>query len=350
MGSCAVAVLSLTVLVAPAADAATGRVITSGVSLDVRSGPRNSFGVIGKLAPGTVVSFSCYASGDAATGPYGTETIWDRLNSGGFVPDAWIYTGSNNAAAPKCSTLAGTGAVITSGVSLDVRSGPGNSFGVIGKLAPGTVVSFSCYASGDAATGPYGTETIWDRLNSGGFVPDAWIYTGSNNPTVPQCSALPAVASFTVRGSHAVTNDGSQDTHASTPNATCSGVTLTKDEALGSGVAAGFGEADLPESQSLLLHFLGGNGKEVDFTTGTPISADALASTEFKNVNSGVQTQLLKLLRRRRHRCSAVIHGSIAAEFRNCRQGRALLGFRRNSRAVHHGKRQPKERPLRRYA
>jgi hypothetical protein len=192
---------------------------------------------------------------------------------------------------------AATGKVITSGVNLDARSGPGNSFGVIGKLAPGTAVSFSCYTSGDAVTGPYGTETTWDRLNSGGFVPDAWIYTGSNSPTVPQCSALPAVTSFTVRGSHPVVNNGSQDTHASTPDATCSGSTLTRDEALGSAVAAGFGVVGLPESQSLLLHFLGGSGKEVDFATGTPISADALASTEFKNMNSGVQTELLKLLR-----------------------------------------------------
>lgn len=81
-----------------------------------------------------------------------------------------------------------TGTVITpSGERLYVRSGPGASYSEIGALARGTVVSFSCYTNGTAVTGPYGTETAWDRLDSGGYVSDAWIYTGSNNAVVPQC-------------------------------------------------------------------------------------------------------------------------------------------------------------------
>jgi hypothetical protein len=49
------------------------------------------------------------------------------------------------------------------------------------------VVSFGCYETGTTVAGPYGSENIWDRLNSGGFVSDAWIYTGNNNAVVPQC-------------------------------------------------------------------------------------------------------------------------------------------------------------------
>jgi uncharacterized protein YraI len=101
---CAVGVPCAMAIAAPAANAATGRVITSGVNLTVRSGPGPSYNEIGKLAPGTVVSFGCYEQGAAETGPYGTETIWDHLDSGGFVSDAWIYTGSNSTVVPECST------------------------------------------------------------------------------------------------------------------------------------------------------------------------------------------------------------------------------------------------------
>jgi Putative amidase domain len=101
--TCAAAALPVAGFVAPAANAATGKVVTSGVNLYVRSGPGTSYSVVGSLAPGSAVSFTCYEQGTAVTGPYGTETIWDQLNSGGFVSDAWIYTGSNNATVPECS-------------------------------------------------------------------------------------------------------------------------------------------------------------------------------------------------------------------------------------------------------
>ena len=104
--ACVAAAFSVVSVVSPAADAATGTVMTSGENLNIRSGPGTSYNLIGKLAPGTVVSFSCYEQGSAVTGPYGTETIWDRLDSGGFVTDAWVYTGSNSAKVPLCSTPA----------------------------------------------------------------------------------------------------------------------------------------------------------------------------------------------------------------------------------------------------
>ena len=94
----------LMMLAAPAADASTGTVITVGEILNVRSGPGTSYSVIGSLAPGAAVSFQCYEHGTTVTGPYGPEDIWDQLDSGGFVSDAWVLTGSNNATAPECAT------------------------------------------------------------------------------------------------------------------------------------------------------------------------------------------------------------------------------------------------------
>jgi uncharacterized protein YraI len=187
---------SLSAFVAPIADAATGTVATSGVNLKVWSGPGSSYDPIGSLAPGTVVSFSCYAQGSAETGPWGTETIWDRLDSGGYVADAWIYTKSNGPVVPQCPAGSMTGTVSTaSGINLTVREGPGVEYQPVRYYARGTAVTFSCYLQGNAMTGPWGTETIWDRLDSGGYVADAWIYTRSNGPVVPECTTAPGPAS-----------------------------------------------------------------------------------------------------------------------------------------------------------
>jgi uncharacterized protein YraI len=297
LGTCASVAVALTVIAAPAADAAPGNVVSGGAT--VRSGPGTSFGAIRSLAGGAAVTFSCYATGTAVTGPYGTETTWDRLDSGGFVPDALIYTGSNNPTAPKCSTLVGSGEVLTSS-ALPVRSAAGTDSSTMSTLAAGAVISFKCYTSGGAVSGPYGTETAWDQLNAGGFVPDADIYTGSNSPTVPLCSALgAAVSSFTVRGSHPVpsSNNQSQDTHASTPGAICDPARLVADSDLGSDAATGFGLIGAPTAESLLNHFLGGSGNEVDFSAGTAISADAKASSEFSKLNTTIQAQLLQELK-----------------------------------------------------
>jgi uncharacterized protein YraI len=299
LGSCALAAVALTVIVAPAADAAPGAVVIGGAS--VRSGPGTSFGVIRSLEAGTAVSFSCYATGTAVKGPYGTETTWDRLDSGGFVPDALIYTGTNNPTAPKCSTLRGTGEVLTSS-TLPVRSGVNTASETLSTLAAGAIISFKCYTTGSAVSGHYGTETAWDRLSSGGFVPDADIYTGSNTPTVPQCSELgAAVNSFTVRGSHpvpGVSNNETQDTYAFTPGAICNPALLVAYDDLGYDIGTGFQVVKgAPTADSLLRHFLAGTGKEVDFPVGTTISADATASNEFKSLNTSVQNQLLQLLR-----------------------------------------------------
>lgn len=80
------------------------------------------------------------------------------------------------------------GKVITaSGQPLKVRSGPGTSYPILGTVGSGTIIQFNCYENGTIATGPYGQESVWDRLDTGGFVSDAWIYTGHNSAVVPPC-------------------------------------------------------------------------------------------------------------------------------------------------------------------
>jgi uncharacterized protein YraI len=128
----AIAIGMSVTLAAPAFASVTGTVITpSGESLYVRNGPGVNYNKIGSLSRGTVVSFSCYANGTAVTGPYGTETAWDRLDSGGYVSDAWIYTGSNNAVVPQCGPSVGCNA----------KSCVGKSPGDEGCMADATVVT-----------------------------------------------------------------------------------------------------------------------------------------------------------------------------------------------------------------
>jgi hypothetical protein len=100
----ALAIVMLLSLAAPAfASNLSGIVITpSGQSLTVRSGPGTNYPFIAAVNSGDTVWFNCYETGTAVTGPYGQESIWDRLDTGGFVSDAWIFTGHNSAVVPPC--------------------------------------------------------------------------------------------------------------------------------------------------------------------------------------------------------------------------------------------------------
>lgn len=56
----------------------------------------------------------------------------------------------------------------------------------IGLLAPGTMVQIECTIYWFEVTGPYGTSTLWDFIGTG-YVPDSYLYTGTNMPVAPGC-------------------------------------------------------------------------------------------------------------------------------------------------------------------
>ncbi|RZU77793.1 SH3 domain-containing protein [Micromonospora kangleipakensis] len=93
------------------------------------------------------------------------------------------YTSDNN-----CSTT-GSGTVNTAGGDLTVRSGPGTGYTAVGSIADGTRVTIYCQTSGTSVTGTYGTSSIWDRIGSGRYIADAYVYTGYDGyiPNVPRC-------------------------------------------------------------------------------------------------------------------------------------------------------------------
>ncbi|MGW3892834.1 peptidoglycan DD-metalloendopeptidase family protein [Micromonospora chokoriensis] len=94
------------------------------------------------------------------------------------------YTSDNG-----CSSGSGNGTVDTSGTALTVRSGPGTGYAAVGTVADGTRVTIACQTSGTTVTGTYGTSSIWDRIGSGRFIADAYVYTGHDGyiPGVPRC-------------------------------------------------------------------------------------------------------------------------------------------------------------------
>ncbi|MEH1017131.1 N-acetylmuramoyl-L-alanine amidase [Micromonospora sp. CPCC 206060] len=83
----------------------------------------------------------------------------------------------------------GTGTVNTEGSSLNVRSGPGTGYSIVGSVADGAVVTIYCQTTGTTVTGTYGTSNIWDRIGTGRYISDAYVLTGHDGfiPGGPRC-------------------------------------------------------------------------------------------------------------------------------------------------------------------
>ena len=77
---------------------------------------------------------------------------------------------------------------VAPGVRLNVRSGPGTSYSIIRILPEGTRVPIFCQTSGTSVTGPYGTTRIWDNINNGEFVSDAFVNTGTDGYVASRCA------------------------------------------------------------------------------------------------------------------------------------------------------------------
>ncbi|MEV0806157.1 peptidoglycan DD-metalloendopeptidase family protein [Micromonospora sp. NPDC050200] len=94
------------------------------------------------------------------------------------------YTSDN-----ACSGGTASGTVNTAGADLTVRSGPGTSYDAVGSVADGATVTIYCQTTGSTVTGTYGTSSIWDRIGTGRYVSDAYVYTGYDGwiPNVPRC-------------------------------------------------------------------------------------------------------------------------------------------------------------------
>ena len=122
----------------------TGTVNTPGTTLNVRSGPATGNDVVSSLKDGTKVTIT------------GQVTDWWRIDLGngksGFVNSAFVKLdpgsaggGDDQAGTPveKPAENTRTGTVNVPGTTLNVRSGPGTTYSIIGNFSHGTRITVS---------------------------------------------------------------------------------------------------------------------------------------------------------------------------------------------------------------
>ncbi|UIX31841.1 SH3 domain-containing protein [Streptomyces sp. GQFP] len=92
----------------------------------------------------------------------------------------------------KITTAAAAAAVryysVAPGYRLNVRSGPGTSYTIVRVLSEGAKIPIYCQRPGESIAGPYGTSNIWDNIDNGQYVSDAYVLTGSDGYVAPRCS------------------------------------------------------------------------------------------------------------------------------------------------------------------
>ncbi len=92
-----------------------------------------------------------------------------------------------------------TGTVNSNGVPLNKRSGPGTNYPVVGSVADGTTVTFTCQTNGTSVNGNWGLTSLWDRLADNTYVSDAFVYTGTNSMVAPACGGTPGQPGGTIQ-------------------------------------------------------------------------------------------------------------------------------------------------------
>ncbi|QOV36471.1 SH3 domain-containing protein [Streptomyces ferrugineus] len=77
---------------------------------------------------------------------------------------------------------------VAPGYSVNVRRGPGTNYPIVRVLPVGAKVQIYCQTPGTTETGPYGRSNIWDNIDSGEYISDAYVNTGSDGYVRPRCA------------------------------------------------------------------------------------------------------------------------------------------------------------------
>ncbi|MCF3137356.1 SH3 domain-containing protein [Streptomyces olivochromogenes] len=76
---------------------------------------------------------------------------------------------------------------VAPGMRLNVRSGPGTGYNIVRVLPEGAKVPIYCQSPGTRVSGYYGTTNIWDNIDNGEYVSDAYVNTGADGYIAPRC-------------------------------------------------------------------------------------------------------------------------------------------------------------------
>lgn len=83
------------------------------------------------------------------------------------------------------------------GIGIYPRSGPSMDSAKVGAALPdGATVSIACELEGQAVSNGYNVSAVWERLDNGSYLPNAFIDSKVDGwtPGIPRCDAAPAPA------------------------------------------------------------------------------------------------------------------------------------------------------------
>ncbi len=132
--------------------------VTAGSGLLIRSAPSRGSAVVGSVGYGGQVS----ATSNRA---YGDGYTWAQLAGGGWVAADYLSAGGGNSGGSGGGAPSDSVTISTNGSALNIRSGPGSGYGVVGSLPNGS----SAGITGRTSNG-------WYELANGGWVSGSWIY------------------------------------------------------------------------------------------------------------------------------------------------------------------------------
>jgi flagellar protein FlgJ len=183
------------------AHASTGVLATVSVrsTLMIRTNATLDSNVLGSVRDGQKVTVLCGVDGPAVRGSVRTTTQWDRLSTGGYVTDAYVWA---SAKIPRCTAPQGqkaaqkvqakpvtkaatykVGTVRSADGKVNVRTGPSTSSPVTRTVLTGAKVREVCGVVGTLVKGTVRTTTQWNRLSDGTYVSHAYVVT----PTLHLC-------------------------------------------------------------------------------------------------------------------------------------------------------------------
>ncbi|EIT83876.1 peptidase m23 [Fictibacillus macauensis ZFHKF-1] len=128
-------------------------------------------------------------------GSYGAHLHYEQRYNGNVMKIRWngaqihywgerTYTSKN-----KCSNGSATGTVKLpkNMKALNAHQKASTKSKVTASFKNGAKVKISCQTTGDTVKGTYGTSKIWNKVGKDRYVPDAYIFTGSDGRVAPPC-------------------------------------------------------------------------------------------------------------------------------------------------------------------
>jgi uncharacterized protein YraI len=190
----------------------TATVSTVGLNLNLRSGPGTSFGIVRSIPSGAQVEVMGSAQAGFLPVRYQGTSGWASADflrvGGGSTPVTPTATAPATTAPTEQpgggaigDTVTGSATVTTVGLNLNLRSGPGTSFGVVRSLPSGAQVEVMGAAQGGFLPVRYQGTKGWASAD--------YLRVGSaGTPVTPTATATPVTPTATATATTPTTPDG----------------------------------------------------------------------------------------------------------------------------------------------